>query len=296
MNQKGFIGIIVIIVALLAMLGVATYFVVQKNGPSIYTPFIKPNPNPVACTQEAKQCPDGSYVSRTGPKCEFAKCPDANPIPQPGQVILKEGEKAGSLLVQKIYIDYITGLNYREYPVAYSQGQPITLRIGETASNGCTVTMTLVKIQGGAAYFTKKEDYTKPCPICLAGNTLIDTPAGKIPVKDLKVSDLIWTMDLSGRRAAGTIQKTSKVAVPLTHEMVHLILADGREVLVSSGHPTIDGRAVGDLLAGEMYDGSIIKSAARESYDQGFTYDILPSGKTGFYWANGVLLGSTLSR
>lgn len=26
------------------------------------------------CTQEAKQCPDGSYVSRTGPNCEFAAC------------------------------------------------------------------------------------------------------------------------------------------------------------------------------------------------------------------------------
>ncbi len=30
-----------------------------------------------ACTQEAKQCPDGSYVSRTGPDCAFAACPTA---------------------------------------------------------------------------------------------------------------------------------------------------------------------------------------------------------------------------
>lgn len=29
----------------------------------------------VACTTEAKQCSDGSYVSRTGPNCEFSKCP-----------------------------------------------------------------------------------------------------------------------------------------------------------------------------------------------------------------------------
>lgn len=28
-----------------------------------------------ACTMEAKICPDGSTVSRTGPKCEFAMCP-----------------------------------------------------------------------------------------------------------------------------------------------------------------------------------------------------------------------------
>lgn len=30
---------------------------------------------PVACTMEAKLCPDGSAVGRTGPNCEFASCP-----------------------------------------------------------------------------------------------------------------------------------------------------------------------------------------------------------------------------
>ena len=29
----------------------------------------------VVCTMEAKQCPDGSYVARTGPNCEFTPCP-----------------------------------------------------------------------------------------------------------------------------------------------------------------------------------------------------------------------------
>lgn len=29
-----------------------------------------------ACTMEAKLCPDGSAVGRTGPNCEFAACPD----------------------------------------------------------------------------------------------------------------------------------------------------------------------------------------------------------------------------
>lgn len=32
---------------------------------------------PVACTMDAKLCPDGiTYVGRVGPDCEFAKCPD----------------------------------------------------------------------------------------------------------------------------------------------------------------------------------------------------------------------------
>lgn len=30
---------------------------------------------PVACTADAKLCPDGSAVGRTGPNCEFAQCP-----------------------------------------------------------------------------------------------------------------------------------------------------------------------------------------------------------------------------
>jgi|SRR3989344_852918 len=38
-----------------------------------------PTPTPVgggvACTQEAMLCPDGSYVSRHGPNCEFNPCP-----------------------------------------------------------------------------------------------------------------------------------------------------------------------------------------------------------------------------
>ncbi len=29
----------------------------------------------IFCTQEAKQCPDGTWVGRTGPNCEFTKCP-----------------------------------------------------------------------------------------------------------------------------------------------------------------------------------------------------------------------------
>ncbi|MFA6533236.1 MAG: hypothetical protein WCT22_04555 [Patescibacteria group bacterium] len=33
----------------------------------------------IACTLEAKICPDGSTVGRSGPKCEFAPCPTLLP-------------------------------------------------------------------------------------------------------------------------------------------------------------------------------------------------------------------------
>lgn len=35
---------------------------------------VAPSPIAQACTEEAKLCPDGSAVGRTGPNCEFAPC------------------------------------------------------------------------------------------------------------------------------------------------------------------------------------------------------------------------------
>jgi hypothetical protein len=35
---------------------------------------------PVACTMDAKACPDGSFVGRAGPKCEFTPCPNVNSL------------------------------------------------------------------------------------------------------------------------------------------------------------------------------------------------------------------------
>ena len=72
-KQKGIstlIGIIIIIaVAVVAFGGVFAYqyFSAKKtnNQPQ----------NLIACTQEARVCPDGSAVGRTGPNCEFAACP-----------------------------------------------------------------------------------------------------------------------------------------------------------------------------------------------------------------------------
>jgi len=32
-------------------------------------------PSSVACTMEAKICPDGTTVGRSGPSCEFSACP-----------------------------------------------------------------------------------------------------------------------------------------------------------------------------------------------------------------------------
>ena len=135
---------------------------------------------------------------------------------------------------------------------------------------------------------------TNSCPICLAGNTLIDTPAGLISIKDLQVGMQVWTINKAGQRVSSIITKTSRVPVPSNHQMVHLVLNDDRDLFVSPGHPTTDGRTVDDLTPDEVYDNATIVSSTRIPYDDSATYDLLPSGDTGFYWANGILIGSTL--
>jgi hypothetical protein len=85
------------------------------------------------------------------------------------------------------------------------------------------------------------------------------------------------------------------VPVPGTHEVIHLVLSDGRQVWASPGHPTADGRRLGDLAVGEALDGGRIVRMERVRYGLGATYDLLPAGGTGQYWADGILLGSTLA-
>ena len=68
--KKTYITIAVIIV--LAATAATAYFVGVPKG-------VLPDGEPVACTMEAKICPDGSAVGRQGPNCEFAACPDQKP-------------------------------------------------------------------------------------------------------------------------------------------------------------------------------------------------------------------------
>lgn len=132
------------------------------------------------------------------------------------------------------------------------------------------------------------------CPICLAAWTRIATPRGSIAVEDLKTGDTVWTLNWAGKRVPATILKVAHTAAPVGHRVVHVILEDGREVWVSLGHPTADGRHVADLKTGDLLDGSRVVNLEYVTYDGLATYDLLPSGDTGFYWADGILLGSTL--
>ena len=133
------------------------------------------------------------------------------------------------------------------------------------------------------------------CPICLAASTLIATPNGDVVVTRFEPGMLVWSVDAAGHRVAVPVIKTGSTAVPAKHLMVDLSLADGRELLASPGHRLSDGRALGSLKVGDAVDGSRVSGWQLVPYAGARTYDLLPGGATGFYWAGGILLASTLS-
>jgi hypothetical protein len=221
-------------------------------------------PRQVACTQEAKQCPDGSYVGRSGPSCQFAACPSPSPTPTPSPLDCNgpdSGCPSGYTCIQKC-------------------GPPVVRVDDPPPGYYCELNAVAAK--------------PRMCPICLASNTRIATPDGEINIKDIKSGMIIWSIDAGGEKVQSTVLAVSHTAVPITHQVVDLVLADGREVWVSPNHPSADGRLVGSLRAGDAFDGALVRSANLIPYWDNETYDLLPDSTTHAYWTNDVLLKSTL--
>jgi hypothetical protein len=141
----------------------------------------------------------------------------------------------------------------------------------------------------------QSENVVLTCPICLAGGTLIDTLAGPVPVEDIREGMIVWSPRRDGAMEAAPVLRTGKTRVPPGHQLVRIRLSDGRELSASPGHPTLDGRKLGSLMAGGRLDGATVTGADLVPNAGEFTYDILPAGETGGYRANGILLASTLA-
>lgn len=94
------------------LIGLSARFVLVKSS-STEKPNVKPSG--VACTQEAKTCPDGSSVGRSGPNCEFALCPQitSTPIPTPNLSIVANQSATTNL---KTYINMKYKYTFQYFP------------------------------------------------------------------------------------------------------------------------------------------------------------------------------------
>ncbi len=335
-TAKGFIAPLLLIVIVLLTAGAAFYFA-TSHLPSIQAP----TPTSAVCTQDVKSCPDGSWVSRVAPACDFATCPgqdntggSATPSSYPackadadcpsgryvceaeqGVGTVSPGDNGGSPVIQIVQgsCKLREGNSCREDADCAAGNpchagvctKPVIQSCSGPSDKSCPADYECIQGCGPPIarrdeppppYFCRLQGYQRICPICLASNTMIATPHGDVNVKNLQPGMSVWSEDAHSRKIATTIVAVSHTPVPTNHQVIHLVLADGREVWASSGHPTADGTTVGELKAGDAYDGSYVRSADVVSYGDSATYDLLPDSPTGLYWANAILLGSTLKK
>ena len=241
--------------------------------------------------------------------------PDFYPIGSPG------GELANALaqfdniqsntpeftaIINRIGLDRKTAYTSEEKLLVYRQHKLLTkvLVDFQPASDGFTFVVRVGEGQGqritgnisttGIITVTKTESSFNTCPICLSKGTLIDTPDGPVPVDQLIAGALVWTLDRNGERVAAAVIKTTRTPEPSVFELLRISLADGRALTASPRHPASDGRLLGNLRLGEQLDGSAIITIEQVVYE-GRTYDILPEGSSGTYWANAILLANTIA-
>lgn len=84
MKNYVYAGVVLLIVGLI---GTGTLFLARQHAEA----------PAVACTMEAKVCPDGSAVGRTGPNCEFAPCPEIPEAPSEEPIVIDAPQSGASI-------------------------------------------------------------------------------------------------------------------------------------------------------------------------------------------------------
>ena len=259
--------------------------------------------------------PDLEYLLISSFADVFWCDPDFYPIERPGQEetnaleqfpVIRASEAEFMAILEYLSLSSKDAYTSEEKLLIYRQHKKLT-RAVEIAASGDAYHFILrvgeglgERIEGsitasGKIKVLKREPSINSCPICLASGTLVDTPVGLVPVEQLVKGMAVWTVDNAGKRMIAQVVETVATPVSSSFQVLRVILNDGRTVVASAGHPTAEGKPLGDYLIGNMIDGALVIAMEHLVYDGGATYDLLPSGGSGLYWANGVLLKSTLA-
>ncbi len=107
-----------LVIACVVLVGVLVALIVIRQQST-------PDAGPIACTMDAKMCPDGSAVGRVGPSCDFAPCPElpeatGDPMinittPTPDEVVTSlieiTGKARGSWFSEGVFMAYLVDPN-----------------------------------------------------------------------------------------------------------------------------------------------------------------------------------------
>jgi hypothetical protein len=128
---------------------------------------------------------------------------------------------------------------------------------------------------------------------CTSPDTLIATPDGNREIRDLRVGDLVYSVHEQSIRLV-PIKRINRVPA-VNHHVLRVEFESGARFEMSALHPTADGKPLSALGVGDELMGQRILRITRIPYQHSHTYDILPDSDTGTYFADGVLMGSTLA-
>jgi len=142
---------------------------------------------------------------------------------------------------------------------------------------------------------------------CLPKTTRILTSQGEEQIDNIQIGDSVYTLNNIDGKILVPILQVNKVVVQKNYILTKITLEDGRSIQASPKHPIpikinyarssrnqYEELLFSDIKKGDHIDNSRVVSIEFVNYNGGFTYDILPAGESGYYWAEGILVGSTL--
>lgn len=131
-------------------------------------------PTSVMCTMETRQCPDGSYVGRSGPNCEFAACPRSTttPVPtttvQPGaRIVLNQKTAVGTVSITALQL-----VEDSRCPVDVQCIQAGTVRVLTQLESAGAVSVVTFKLGEPVSFAGKQIELVDVLPIRNAGTVV----------------------------------------------------------------------------------------------------------------------------
>ncbi len=114
----------------------------------------------VMCTADAMECPDGSFVGRQGPNCEFAECPAPAETAETNQMIQVASPQPGDTVSSPLQLTgQATGLWF------FEASAPVVVE----DTNGNVL---------GQSYVTAQGDWMTTNFVSFSGNISFNVPAG----------------------------------------------------------------------------------------------------------------------
>lgn len=116
-------------------------------------------PKEIACTLEARICPDGSAVGRTGLNCEFAACPPVNPK--------EEATTAGinqTIIIQGIYLTLLEILEDSRCPIDVTCVWAGTVKLRVKLENGSNTQEVSLTLGSPITFAGKRVELTSVLP------------------------------------------------------------------------------------------------------------------------------------